>query len=374
VKIKEHRKKLKALENTISNLMSHLLHEESIFHSFRFTTKKQDYRLDIQRRIKEFELAGTELIVEIEKNQMSLDTEIAGLSEKLSMMFFIRQLGLLTPRRGLQSFSESFDCLLTELPYVIANFFYNCYSVKITSSQVLEIAAMFRGQDLRCLSSIRSKQFFGKCWHFDGYDNALTNPAWTTSPTPYLFPASEVDFRRVELLYEQCPIVGKVLDTVHVIYNPLLDNRFSYQIQLFQRDFLTCNTNPSWQSEPESAARSHIIENLRQFASLFVDADYPDVLVLPMWQRVDTKVCGMIVVAESDKDWLTDTLIFFSQFHTIRLSVPSATLAFRLLHLVVLQIDYLEKESTFPMNQNMPFHLRHLHCLWLGLQLVRPIL
>ena len=126
-----------------------------------------------------------------------------------------------------------------------------------------------------------------KSWHFD----ASVKPEASTVKTPYqLLEATDKDKQKIVNYYLQRPVPGMDIKKVQVIYNPQMNRGFAARLAMLQERHNSPAFAPKFSQENDAAWRKEIHQRFEQLAAPYVDSDYPNVKLLPLWHGTSPEV------------------------------------------------------------------------------------
>ena len=137
-----------------------------------------------------------------------------------------------------------------------------------------------------------SAELLEKPWYFDYQTKkgALLPPG----ETYMLLDASSKDKEKVVNLYQQYPYPGYEVASVEVVYNPVLDRKFSLHITTLDHHHNNDAFKPDWQKDAEAERRKQIYGQLEELVKPYHDKQYPHVKLLPLWHATQEKFLASI--------------------------------------------------------------------------------
>jgi tetratricopeptide (TPR) repeat protein len=151
--------------------------------------------------------------------------------------------------------------------------------------KALSISSGFPYAEMR-LKKINS-YLFERSWHFDA---TVKEKLILDKTKEYeLIPASPADIRKVITFYQHHPVPGKDIGRIEIIYNSNMNRMFVGELQLLQQRLHQKNEDgkeifaPTWDQETDPQWRKTIANLYHEMSSFYIDPDYPDVKLLPLW-------------------------------------------------------------------------------------------
>ena len=117
-------------------------------------------------------------------------------------------------------------------------------------------------------------------WHFD----IETKKTIKLDYKGYsLITASQKDVQKVVQYYQHHPVPGMDIKKVEIIYNPVMNRSFALRMHLLQERKDNNAFSSKWPNENNAVWRQRVNTLYKKMAYPYVDSNYPDVKLLPLW-------------------------------------------------------------------------------------------
>ncbi len=184
--------------------------------------------------------------------------------------------------------------------------------IELSSSTFHDWARSFQECGVRQpLPEIDWDLFFDSAWHISeriqeqtAFLKAQRDRWWHCAPrdesfkdetkTELLKPNDE-DMQKVVRFYQMAPVDGKELGDVRVIYNKSKSEAFRRKMLDLQVRHGQAVFNPSWQTENLAEWRRQVFEQSANVTAEFLDRDFPNVRLMPVWHGTKSVAANSIV-------------------------------------------------------------------------------
>jgi serine/threonine protein kinase/tetratricopeptide (TPR) repeat protein len=122
-----------------------------------------------------------------------------------------------------------------------------------------------------------------KLWQVD---KAIRPDSRTMTISHQLLQPTEEDKQKIVAYYQQYPVPGCDIGRIQVIYSPAVDMEFEVRLKKLQKRTNKPAFVPTWQEKgtvEEKEWRTQLHKKFGQVAAPYVDNDYPDVKLVPLW-------------------------------------------------------------------------------------------
>lgn len=171
----------------------------------------------------------------------------------------------------------------------------NCWSSPDVRPEMLDITNKLK-QGL-VLQGFKTLSLATQPWYFE--PTLIRDTAEKVQKKGYqLIQAEHYDFSKALESYHHHPVPGYEVTKVEVIYNPNLNNIFGNRLQLLQHRYENTAFDAKFEEENESEDRKKWraeVSNLWKLMSTkYVDSNYPQVKLLPLWHGTNLKILDSI--------------------------------------------------------------------------------